>query len=221
MTEISPLNYKYGSRFLKKKFDILEKYAVGKVVLDCGCVGDPDDPDWIHGKLYKIAKKVVGVDINKGGIKKLRRKGYNVIYGNVETINLHKKFDVIFAGSLIEHIENQGLFLKNVERHLKKNGVLILTTPAISHIGYLLDTLRARWSKKYELSHNLHFHTFDTLWALLHRHGFSVIDFYWWMGGKFRGIMKLLINLFGNIFPPVFVGHMIFVAKKTASSQFT
>ena len=37
--------------------------------------------------------------------------------------------DGIFAGELIEHLENPGLFLSECKRVLKRNGVIIITTP--------------------------------------------------------------------------------------------
>ena len=35
--------------------------------------------------------------------------------GDVTTVNLGKKFDVIVAGELIGHLPNQGLFLENMK----------------------------------------------------------------------------------------------------------
>lgn len=41
-------------------------------------------------------------------------------------------FDVVYAGEVIEHILDTGKFLKEITRVLKKNGLLIITTPNLS-----------------------------------------------------------------------------------------
>ena len=51
-------------------------------------------------------------------------------------IRLGRKFDVIVTGEILEHLPNQGLFLENAERHLKKKGVQILTTPNALALPY-------------------------------------------------------------------------------------
>ena len=104
-------------------FDIILPYIKDKDVLDLGCVNHDsklkDDPLWVHGFLNKNCD-VLGVDILWEGIKDLFKDGYNVVCGDAENINLEKKFDVIVAGELIEHLSNQGLFLNNCRRHLKE-----------------------------------------------------------------------------------------------------
>jgi 2-polyprenyl-3-methyl-5-hydroxy-6-metoxy-1,4-benzoquinol methylase len=59
-----------------------------------------------------VSKKVVGVDIQKEDVERLRKLGYEVVWGDVTTINLGKKFDVIVAGELIEHLPDRVCFWK-------------------------------------------------------------------------------------------------------------
>lgn len=105
----------------------------GKDVLDIGCVEHTHEakainPFWVHNFLNDNSN-VLGIDILKDSINILNKKGYNMKEANAETFELKKKFDVIFAGELIEHLSNPGLFLQQSKKHLKKNGLLILTTP--------------------------------------------------------------------------------------------
>ena len=44
------------------------------------------------------------------GSKKVRERGYRVIWGDVTKIRLGRKFEVIVAGEILEHLPNQGLF---------------------------------------------------------------------------------------------------------------
>lgn len=102
-------------------------------VLDVGCIQHSANrevnPSWLHKKLYNIANYVLGVDYIKEEIDILRSKGYNICYGNAESLDLAETFDVVVVGELMEHLSNPGLFLDRVRRHLNKRGRLIITTP--------------------------------------------------------------------------------------------
>ena len=107
----------------------------GKVVLDMGCIRyNADfalhDPNWLHNKIKRVAKEVVGVDCLPAEIDKLNSQGYSIIYGDVtKSLDLHKIFDVIVAGDLIEHLLNFEGFFDNCSRLLKPDGIVIITTP--------------------------------------------------------------------------------------------
>src|SRR3989344_3969940 len=97
----------------------------GKDVLDVGCIEHDLDRKnkeriWVHDFLRENAKNVTGIDILEDDIKKLKWQGYDVHCMNAEKFNFNKKFDVIFAGELIEHLSNPGLFLEKCKKHLKK-----------------------------------------------------------------------------------------------------
>lgn len=51
------------------------------------------------------------------------------ITGLFEEIDLKQRFDFIFAGEIIEHVENVNHFLENVDRHLADDGWVCFTTP--------------------------------------------------------------------------------------------
>lgn len=88
------------------------------------------DVGYDHGSLHNEIKKkfqkenIYGVDI----IVKNPSKHYKK--GTAEKIPFKKEFfDSIVAGELIEHLKKPELFVKEVKRVLKKNGVFVLTTP--------------------------------------------------------------------------------------------
>ncbi|MDI6708718.1 MAG: methyltransferase domain-containing protein [Candidatus Thermoplasmatota archaeon] len=197
------------------RFEIIEKYIKGKEVLDIGCVGDPKDLfsqewSWFHDKIRGAAKQVVGIDVNKELIAELKDKGYNIHYGNAEDPNLSlgRKFDVVVAGELIEHLSNQGIFLENVKKHLRENGILIISTPNAREIAYPLKRL-IKGSANEEMcipavrSH-LGYHTLTTLTNLLRRHGFSVIEYKYvnleltTFGGRVLNFITKFIKDFSN-----------------------
>jgi len=163
---------------LRDKFEIIKKYVKGKDVLDYGCVGSNESgvhtSKFLHQKIVENSKSVLGIDINALGVRQLKDMGYNVIHGNVETIDIGKKFDVIVAGDLIEHISNVGLFLENMKRHLKKEGVLIIHTPNPFGITRFYHML----TKKYVEVNPDHVCYYDiiTLKQALERHDYKIIE---------------------------------------------
>ena len=80
------------------------------------------------------AKKVIGVDLNKQAISKsnISNKLKNVNYKKGNACNLDfkdKSFDLIISFETIEHIKEYERFLSEIERVLRNNGVLIISTP--------------------------------------------------------------------------------------------
>ncbi|MCZ2845501.1 MAG: class I SAM-dependent methyltransferase [Candidatus Bathyarchaeota archaeon] len=127
------------------RFILLEKYIKNKRVLDIGSVGSNaltwDSKEWLFKKIAREAKTIVGVDINKKAIQELNKRNYDIRFGNAEYFNLGEEFDVAVASELIEHLNNQGAFLRCVQKHLKKDGYLIITTPNCFSWVYFLESL--------------------------------------------------------------------------------
>lgn len=61
------------------------------------------------------------------------------ILADAATVTLKEKFDLIFAKDIIEHIENDIRFLENINRHLKKDGLLLITTQNSFSLNYLIE----------------------------------------------------------------------------------
>ena len=84
--------------------------------------------------------------------------------------DLNKKFDIIIAGEIIEHLENPTSFINYCFRHLKTSGRLILTTPNSIGIQYLRNEA---WCVSGEYPHINSF-TIPMLCILLEQNGFRV-----------------------------------------------
>ncbi|QQG44081.1 MAG: class I SAM-dependent methyltransferase [Candidatus Roizmanbacteria bacterium] len=130
---------------------ILDFIPSNKVILDIGCAQNPE----IHLEIAKKSKKTVGIDLNKKGINDLKKKGLEAYEMSAEEINLKYKFDYIIAGELIEHLNNPGLFIEGMIKHLKPDGKIIMTTPNISSI--LLYTLIVLFDKTQDPTHIFYF----------------------------------------------------------------
>jgi 2-polyprenyl-3-methyl-5-hydroxy-6-metoxy-1,4-benzoquinol methylase len=121
------------------------KYARGKTVLDLGCVNHNPlnyrSKYWVHKALCTVASDCVGMDICEDGINYLKEKGYNVFVGNAEDFNIDRKFDVIVAGDLMEHLGNVSKFIECSKSHLKPSGFLLLSTPNPWHWRFIIKGL--------------------------------------------------------------------------------
>ena len=116
-----------------------------KSVLDVGCVAHSASEEasefWVHGHLVRHAKSVLGIDILPEDVEELQRHGYNMVCADAMSDDLGQKFDVIVAGEVIEHVVNPGQLLTNMRRHLKEDGVLVLTTPHAFDVWNLLISI--------------------------------------------------------------------------------
>jgi 2-polyprenyl-3-methyl-5-hydroxy-6-metoxy-1,4-benzoquinol methylase len=169
-------------RFTKNRIDDIIEMGLltDKTVLEFGCVGMGEDDEyggvnWIHGRAVKVAKKVVGLDLNKEGVRKLRKLGYDIRLQNVEEkFDLHEKFDVVLVEEVFEHLNNVGIALNNIRRHLKKNGYLIITTPHAQAVSFFLQRLFRNEISGVSITDHTHWYDENTLRTLLKRYNFKI-----------------------------------------------
>ena len=112
---------------------VLDLIGRNKTVLDVGC--------WDGGISQLIAANnnvVCGLENSKNAVQLAKAKGRLVKEFNVEEDNWPSfdiKFDVVFAGEIIEHVFDTDKFLQNIHKVLKDDGALVLTTPNIAALG--------------------------------------------------------------------------------------
>ena len=183
-------------KLVSDRWDVIKDLIAGQEVLDLGCVDhearQEGGKDWLHRKIREKARSALGVDYAAEEVARLRNKGYDVIQGNVENLELKRTFDVVIAGNIIEHLSNPGLFLDTAKRHLKKNGFFILTTDNC----YGLRSLKAVTffdGIHPNKEHSLAFEE-EVFRQLLERHGFQITDFYYYNGPYANPIKKRFID---------------------------
>ena len=121
--------------------------VVGPDVLHVGCVGEGGEKFLLHSALCEnlTGYNVWGVDINADGVGELRARGFKVLVGDAENMELDCQFDTIFAGELIEHLANPGGFLDHCRAMLKPKGRVVLSTPntfSVEHAAMYVKNFR-------------------------------------------------------------------------------
>lgn len=154
----NPANYQHYAReildFLPKKFGTL---------LDVGC-----GLGWLVKEAKSRGYKAIGMDTSKIlvrlGKKELKLDLYNSYPKN-------KKFDVIVAKHVLEHIKSAEFFLKNISKLLSADGVFLVACP--NNASLMHWTFGSRW---YGLCPNQHVWQFTpgTLSMLLEKNGFKI-----------------------------------------------
>lgn len=112
----------------------VETRVRGKRVLDIGVVSHSaryfEQPGWRHGRISRAAAYCLGVDILALLVTELKQRGFNVrCVDATSEADLEERFDVVFAGDVIEHVDNAVALLRFAGRHLAEDGRLYVTTP--------------------------------------------------------------------------------------------
>src|SRR3990167_6641591 len=161
-------------------YQTVNKFIKGKNVLDVGCVDEKltrinKNRLWNHWFIYKQASSVVGIDIEYSEINKLKSMGFDVITMSAEEIYFKKKFDTVFAGELIEHLPNPGLFLQKAKNALKKKGVIVLSTPNTYAINKIIRVIQYRTNNPPENPDHTMYFTPENIKTLADKCGLKVI----------------------------------------------
>jgi len=117
----------YGEHFIR--YEATKQIVAGKTVLDIA-----SGSGYGTKMIACSAKKVFGVDVSKESVDYAKRnfgaKNIEYICGDGESIPLDDgSVDVVVSFETIEHIKDYKAFMKEVNRVLKKDGLLLLSTP--------------------------------------------------------------------------------------------
>ena len=190
-----------------------------KLVLDVGC-GD----GFIMNMIRNLGNKVIGIEIADSAIKKARKKGFKVYDLSLNSNwsgKIQEKFDVIFAGEIIEHIFDTDQFLSNIRKVLKKNGKLIITTPNLATLGRRLmlfvgqNPLIETTGRSTDAGHIRYF-TQGSLCMLLRENGFRVHETTSAVV-NFNSSGKIFSKLMATIFPTLGNNIIVYASKEKQS----
>lgn len=146
-------------------------------LLDVGC-GNGIITHFIKQKV----KALYGVDNQKNQVKEARKLGMIASVVDLDSQELPYEqnfFDVVTCLDVIEHVKDPSFLLKNIYTVLKRNGVLIITTPNIRFSDHLFRLLfkgvfpkTSEDTTLYDGGH-IHFFTYSDMHMLLTNAKFS------------------------------------------------
>jgi len=114
-------------------------------ILDVGCArhnSEKREKGNLHEYLHENTNaRILGIDVLEQQINKMKLDGYDVEQGDIESLNLNERFDVIVMGEVIEHILNHRDMLESLYTHLSEQGKVIITTPNPDGFGYFRKAL--------------------------------------------------------------------------------
>lgn len=122
--------------------DVMAFLPVGvRDVLEIGCARG------LTGALLQeyLGCRVTGVELNPAVAEEARARLFEVIVGDVETLELRRQFDAVLALELFEHLKDPFTFSRKVQSWLRPGGVMILSTPNVGHWSVVRDLLEGRW----------------------------------------------------------------------------
>ena len=168
------LQPQWDSRWsIRERFDAVKDLIKASSVLDIGSASRHLRSDWLHGLIAEQCSDVVGIDIDEASVEAVRAKGYDIRLADARDFDIGRKFEVVFAGEVIEHIDDARGFLQSAKRHLEPNGRLVLTTPNAFYIANFV----------YRLAGHAHVHPEHTGWycettitRLLTMNGFNQVE---------------------------------------------
>ena len=112
----------------------IKRIVADRSVLDIGVVSHSkryfDQPDWRHGLIHTAARRCLGLDILEPLVVELNQRGFNVrCVDATSDIDLGERFDVVFIGDVMEHVDNPSALLRFAKRHLAVGGRIYAATP--------------------------------------------------------------------------------------------
>jgi 2-polyprenyl-3-methyl-5-hydroxy-6-metoxy-1,4-benzoquinol methylase len=191
----------------------------GRTVLDVGCVEHTVEREqvdtWLHGHLRRSAARVVGLDYNAAAVAELNRRGYQVIFGDAMEADLGERFDVVIAGEIIEHVENAGALIRNLKRHLRPGGQMVITTPNAFFGLHFVESLVASPYRRWNSEH-VSWYCYFTLGSLLSRCGMEISSC--WYFTRSRKTLKVIRPLRIKC-PGVLASTLVVVANDASGAS--
>lgn len=177
--KLPKLKYYFSEKWVIKK-------CLGKSVLHLGCAGDLNlkygPKASLHCMLAGSSSVLWGVDIDVKSLDLVKKwipetdkiKYFTSNVENLENVPA-KKFEVIVAGSIIEHLSNPGLMLSSLKRFMNDNSIIIIVTP---HTWGILQFIRVALFKIEAVNpEHTCWYSIPTLSELLSRYNYVPVEF--------------------------------------------
>ena len=125
---------------LNNVIDLCKKYKIIKPdIMEVGAG---------HGSFCYLAKKskffreIKAIEPTPEGAKHCREKGCDVYEGTIEKFKTKKKYNVIVNFEVLEHLHSPKIFLLEMKKNLKNDGIILLTCP--NGMGFDVQKLKEK-----------------------------------------------------------------------------
>lgn len=201
------ISYGMSAGRMKHILDLLP--GKPSAVLDIGCAGGT-----LAQTLKERGYRVWGVDISDEAIRSAspyleQGFAFDVTDEYWPEELMGKKFDVVIASEIIEHLFEPEQFLKKLHRILAPNGSIIITTPNFlfwkNRLRMLMGKFKYEQQGLLDFGH-IRFFTLDTARQAFKNTGFKIIkEHHYYPNLEHRGIEEL-----GQYLPRIFAYQFIF-----------
>lgn len=212
-------------RTSERRFEAFPKHMEGEKLLDVGCATGIF-LDFCSQKGFQT----FGVELSEEAIKKAN-KIHKIHCGTLEDAKFQDSyFDIVTMFDIIEHVLNPDQTIKEVYRILKKDGLLVISTPDIS--SWHAKIMGKKWGLITPLEH-LSYYSPKTITLELEKNNFKVIQarkstkiftleylfgqsefFYPGLYKLIRPFLKILPTKFLRKYRDIYIGEMFVLAKK-------
>lgn len=208
---------KPSSYFSKARADFVDRLPrdPSAAILEAGCgTGATGALALQKGRCGRYA----GIELFENAATEARQVLSEVVTGNVETLEFDwqpASFDAVIYSEVLEHLIDPGKVLKKLARFVRPGGLLLASSPNISHWRVIRELIMGRFRLQdqgvFDRTH-LRWFTPETFTAMIEDAGFAVQD-----AGpvtEFSARTKFLSRLTGGRFDHLFMTQIAVLAVK-------
>lgn len=154
----------------RRRYSIINGFLESrKNILDAGCGTN---------KIIQDLKNAVGLDINKERLKWLEqfKDKRLLVHGSVTNLPFkNNSFDAVICSEVIEHLNERKKVFSELDRVLKKNGILIIGTPDYGRLAWnVIEFIYAKLAPGAYAGEHINHYTCKSLKEILEKKNFRI-----------------------------------------------
>jgi SAM-dependent methyltransferase len=140
--EAAGLCHEFVDYYGEVRSDVLPFVPAGtREVLEVGCGRG------VTGRLLqeRLGCRVTGVELNPVVAREASRHLHRVLQGDIQTLEIEGRYDLVLALELVEHLVETESFLAWARQLLAPGGRAIFSIPNVGHYSVIEDLIAGRW----------------------------------------------------------------------------